>query len=562
VVTLGLILNVSALADEETVEPDANPFLEENLELYEEAMALQGFIVPGVAYLDENEDEEQSRHYSALMDGIILGKSEAITRFPGGHEFSLSAFYDDENNTGVGLRVFTGDYSLRGSFDLADYAIIGYLPERVRTNWIDQRNYSFETSYGEFTGSWLHRESDRRTNETNLRSYTSDRFSFGYDYPACWGDIDFGLSYNRLDSDNPGFLNRDTISVSANTNAPLNNRTNLKAGYAGVWADGPGIEGGGNMSRHIFSGSISRRCERLNNSVVTAYGNYESLGSEQTLNTHYDRRYDIGGRLAYKYDNIRITAGAEAKYFDVDRIRYEMPGIGEFLIHPGLSEDDLAPYTIRNYGYSYSGFIKGKYRFCNDGSLSQELSLSRHYDNQFPDGSVEGGIPAQQPLTLHNRWEWKTGLYTPLGDDWSWQLSNTYRDWDMRVRDSSGSHNLFTTSFTYNPSDDSALSFYYENFCLNYSIEEIDPYAADQSGLGVDFWYDSGNDTAFSAGIFSGKGNSDMNDFDLLRISTSLTLGPDGKWKIQTEYSDSDNSDYAELDFDYFNAMLYYRIDL
>ena len=45
--------------EETTVEEYVNPFLEENLALYEEAMALQGYIVPGLAYLDDTEGEDQ-----------------------------------------------------------------------------------------------------------------------------------------------------------------------------------------------------------------------------------------------------------------------------------------------------------------------------------------------------------------------------------------------------------------------------------------------------------------------------------------------------------------------
>ena len=47
-----LVLPLGAIAeevaeDEEVVEEYVNPFLEENLGLFEEAMELQGYIVPG-----------------------------------------------------------------------------------------------------------------------------------------------------------------------------------------------------------------------------------------------------------------------------------------------------------------------------------------------------------------------------------------------------------------------------------------------------------------------------------------------------------------------------------
>ena len=176
---------------ETTVEEYVNPFLEENLALYEEAMALQGYIVPGLAYLDDAEGEDQARHYAPLMEGVVLGKSEALSRFDDGNEFSLTARYDDENNSALGLRYRIGGVSFRGYLDLADYATIEDTPADVRTTWTDNRNFGFELGGGDMLFSWDHRETNREWDLSGLCDYESDRFAFTHDR-AGLQPIEFG----------------------------------------------------------------------------------------------------------------------------------------------------------------------------------------------------------------------------------------------------------------------------------------------------------------------------------------------------------------------------------
>lgn len=565
--TFLLPLCVTANDDEEdtetVVEEYVNPFLEENLALYEEAMALQGYIVPGLAYLDDNEGEDQGRHYAPLMEGVVLGKSEVLTRYDEGNEFSLMARYDDENNSALGLRYRISGISFRGYLDLADYAIIEDTPADVRTTWTDNRNFGFEFAAGDMLFSWDHRETNREWDLSGLCDYSSDRFAFTQDFPFGSGNLDLGLVYRQLNSDDLRFNSHGSMIAKLNGRFAIDDRTSARLGYGGVWADKPDVSASGSFSKHSFSGSITRKDCLGDDFDFTAYGNYESLGGEQTLNTHWDSRYNFGGRISSDhFDNLKLEAGVSAEYFDVDQIRYEMPGLSEFLIRPGLTRDDLAPYTVRNYGHSYRGYLKGKLRFSGGGSLSQDFTFARHHDNKAPDGTELTGVPGVMPLTLYDRFEWKTGLYAPLSDEVSWQLSNVYRKWDMRLRESDGTQNTFTTSLTWNPAENSGFSAYYQNLTHNFGITGVDEHAADQHGLGLDWWHDTGNDITFTLGWFMGKGDNAMHDFERTKIYSSLVIGPDGRWRLIAEYGDSSNEDYEVLDFKPFNAVLYYKIDL
>ena len=564
-----LLLPLGAMAeeiaeDEQVVDEEyVNPFLEENLGLFEEAMALQGYILPGLAYLDDNAGQDQGRHYYPLMEGFVLGGSEVITRFEDGNEFALSASYEDENNNALGLRYRVGGYSFRGNLELNDFATIEDTPADVLTTWTDNRNFGFELGGDDILFSWNHRETDRRWDLTGLNEYDNDRFAFAYDFPnACW-DLDFDLVYNRLNSDELGFNSRGSLMGRINSRFDIDERTAGRLGYGLVMADTPNAATEGNFSKHVFSGSITRKDCLWDDFDVTAYGNYESLGGEQTLNTHWDGRYDFGIKtVTDHFDNLKLEAGLMAEYFDVDQIRYEMPGLSEFLIRPGLTSEDLAPYTVRNYGHSYEGYFKGRLRFGNGGSLSQVFTMARHHDNKAPDGAELTEVPGVMPLTLYDRLEWKTGIYTPLDDNVFWQLSNVYRKWDMRLRESDGSQNMFTTSLTWNPDDNSGFSAYYQNLAFSFGIEDVDGNATDQHGLGFDWQQDTGNDISFTLGLFIGEGDNLNHDFDQTRFYGSLVIGPDGMWLITAEYGDSSNDDYEVLDFDAFNAVIYYKIDL
>ncbi len=540
-----------------------NPFWEENQELYQEAMILQGYLMPGVAYTDESADDAQARHYNPLPDNIVLGDSEVTTRYKGGAELGFTADYIDNNNAGVGVRYNTSDYQFKGGFNLSDFASIENTPADVRTTWTDNQVYGFEVVTGNLFAGWNHKDTNRDWEFTGLDEYESDRVEFTYGTPFASGDLDLGLVFTNIESSDLDFNGRSAIMASANGRFPMENKVDLRVGYGGAWAQKPGGIEGGRFSKHALSASIGKRDFYADGFDLALFGNYETLGDEQTLNTHYDRKYNWGGKAIYNPSRcVWFEGGAWAEYFDVDYLRWEMPELGEYMLMPGLTADDLERFTVRNYGHAYNSYLKGRVKFANGGAVTQEFRYGRHYDNQAPDGAADSGIDAQQPLTLYTRWDWKTDINAPLSDDVSWQLTNFYRRWDMRLREDDGRSNTLATSLNWNPCDNTGLSFHYENLTGSFGIDDIDRYAANQHGFGVDGWYKANDDLSYNGGIFWGKGNGEFNSFDRFGIYYSIVMGSDGRWKLKFEYNKSDADDFDALDFDVFDAVLYYKIDV
>jgi hypothetical protein len=560
------LIRATALADDEGSENGAgyvNPFWEENQELYREAMVLQGYLMPGVAYNNEDVEDAQARHYNALPDNIVLGDSKISNRYEPGTQLDFNANYIDNHNAGAGFRYDAGDYLLKGGFDLSEFASIEDTPGDVRTTWTRDKNYGFQVMAGNLLAGWSHREADRDWEYSGLDGYKNDRIDFSYGMPFASGDLDLGLAFSNLDSNDLNFNGRNTIIASANGRFPVDSDTDFRLGYGGIWAQKPGDLGGDAFSKFTVSTNISKRNFISDDFDASLFGNYVNLGNDQTLNTHYDKRYNWGGKGIYNPNGcLRLEGGFWTEYFDVEHLRWEMPDLGQYMLVPGLTADDLEEFTVRNYGHAYNSYLKGRVKFANGGFFSQEVRFGRHYDNQAPDGAEDTGIDAQQPLTLYTRWDWTTGLNIPLSNDTSWQLTNSYRKWDMRLRESEGNTDTLATSINWNPSDDTGLSFHYENLTNSFAAEAVDSYAADQYGFGVDGWHRAQDDLSYNGGIFWGKGTGEFNSFDKFGIYYSVVFGTDGKWKLKLEYNKSSADDYDALDFNVFDGVLYYKIDI
>ncbi len=556
----------TALADDDGTDVEneyVNPFLEDNMALYEEAMAMQGYITPGLAYLDDSSSDDQARHYSPLLEGIILGDSALTTRYDNGNELGLYARYDDENNSALGLHYRINRMTFSGYLDLADYALVEDTPASVRNSWTDNRNFGFELAGSKMLFNWDHRETNRKPEFCALNDYTSDRLTFTHNHPFDDGTLDIDVIYHRVDSADLGLNSRGSLTTKLNGRYDFCDNTRMRLGYSSVFAGEPGNNVGGSFARHILSGSLTRNNCLNSNLDVTAYGNYEMLNGEQTLNTHWNHRYDFGCNVAAdNIDHMSLEAGLSAEYFDVEQIRYELAGLSELMAVPGLTEEDLEDYVVKNYAHTYNTYFKGKWSFPGGGYFSQRIDYSRHHDNKAPDGAPDTGADGVMPLTLYDTYEWKTGLNAPLNDNVFWQLSNVFRKWDMRLRESDGKQNTFTTSLTWNADANSAFSLYYQNLNYDFSIDELDDSATDQHGFGFDWWRQEDNDFSYTLGLFLGRGNGQTHDFDLTNFYGSIVFGPEGRWELAAEYRDSSNSDFRTLEFDVFNAALYYKIDI
>jgi hypothetical protein len=563
---LFLAVPLSAVAEEDGNGDNSeyvNPFLEENMVLYQEALGLQGYIYPGMALLSGDESDSQGRHYSPLLDGLVLGRSNIINRYTGGHEFSLTSFYNDKDNAYLGLRCMADNLFFRGNLELASYALIEDTPASARTTTTNNHNYGFEAMFGDVLANWEHRDVDREWELSGLNDYSSDRFTLSFGSQFNQGDIDYDLSYRNVDSEQLLIDNQTTLTARVNGNFEISDRTDLNLGYGGVFTQKPNDGPGEGYSRHVMSGALSRRNVLTRGINLAVFGNYQVLGKEQTINTHWDRNRNVGARIFSDWINdAKFELGTSAEYFDIDRLRYEMPQLDALLLQTGLSLNDLDRFMVRNYGHTYDTFLNGKLRFSNGGMLKQNLCYERHFDNKAPDGNVDTGVPGELPLTLYDVWKSSTGINTPLSDQTTLRFSNVFRKWDMRLRDSEGHNNLFTAALTWNPDDSRGFSLYYENLMQDFENLDSAPDSADQHGFGLDIWGASGDAMDYTTGIFVGKGSGNNHGFDTMKIFASLNLGTDDRWKISLEYLDSTNNDFQSLDFDAFKAVLYYRIDL
>jgi hypothetical protein len=559
-ILLSAAVPMAAVAEE---NGEVNPFLDENLELYYEALELQGYVVPGAAYTADNEGDEQAYRYGPLQEGFVVDPSEATWRHENGSDFGLAGWFEDDNTYYLESRYDTSRLNLGAYYSESEWAKLEDLPDRIKNTWSDRQEWGLNVGSRKMIAGWDHYDVTRDPFYSSLNEYESDRGFVDFGIPVGFGDLNMSVVYSLLDSDQLMADEQATINSNLGWTYKPRRDTRIKLGLGTVQADSP-LEGSDiqDHSQYLASLRIDRYRWPGDDWTVTLFGNYDTVDKSPVVNTRWDEWTNIGLKL--KYDGLKGTSfEIGGKFESVDGERLDLanaPGLA--LIVNGTSRSDLDGYYISESPDVRQFWVKTRTKISDVGSWVNHARYSEYDDTH----STISSNPHYWPLYPETVFDYTTNFFLPVSNNAYLNFSDRFRWYESRTINSDISEsadfndNLASLSLTANPREDWNVTAYFDYITQNVDPSEIEGAAVDQFGLGLDLWHDFGNKLAFSGGLYYGESDEGYPGFEYLRVHGLVEYGP---WGFYYEHVDADAEDYDNiLVFDAFTAKVVYRIDL
>jgi hypothetical protein len=536
---LALVMGIAAFAE----EPVENPFYEDNLALYQEALALQGSLE--VAATAHTRDDATNFGERQHIDSWPLALSELDLRFYD----KADAVFDVRGEMLHKDRLYldswmAGDH-VKGHFNLA----------RQRTQNANQapipgfawslsrhlaQDASLELWLGhdrEFAVGVSEYSVDRQPLSNLAVDETTRRGWMDYLYQRGEWEARANLWVQQRNEPQIGMDNAASEGLDLALAWQPTDSDRLSAGFRRVASDTADLNAG-ELGRNDFELEWNHRFGGSNPIGLRTYYERRVYEETATLNSHWGVRNRYGLNLRTSAGDVRLLEGGwKREDYSYERLTYEVPGVTGLAYVTGLTPIDWAlfydPMTVK----ADTWYLNTRADLGNHGAwFAGGLKLRRMDDTM---GTAPIGTIA---LRRDRELSYNALFYVPITPEVALNLDHTYSDWDNGP--SGGHTSLFGAALNWTPCERSQFNVRYNRWSTD-SDYAAGAWNTDADSLGATYSWQTDN---HRGELFCDWWNADgLEQADWWRLGGELRWGDHGNpWRVRLTYAE-ENADFLPI---------------
>jgi len=537
-----LIIAMGATAFAE--EPVENPFYEDNLALYQEALALQGgdLEVAATAHTrDDVTDYGERRH----IDSWPLAIPELDLHFSdeAGAVFDVRGemFHKDR----LYLDSWMAGGHIKGHFNLARqrtqnpnqdpvpgfaWSLSRHLAQSVSAElWLGQ-DREFACGVSEYSVD-RQQLSNLAVDETTRRAWAD------YLYQRGEWEAQANLWVQQRNEPQIGMDNAAAEGMGLKLRWQPSNTDRLSGAFRRVASDTADLNAG-ELARNDFEFEWSHRFTGNNPVDLRAYYHRRVYEDTATLNSHYGARDCYGVNLRCSPGDVRLLEGGwKHESYDYYRLTYEVPGVTGLANVTGLTPLDWAPFYDPFTVNADTWYLNTRVDLGNRGAWFAGGMKLRRLDDSLGTAPI-GTIALRRDREL----SYSALFYVPLSPEVTLNLDHSYTEWENGP--GGGDSWLFGAALNWTPCERSQVNLRYNhwNGDSDYAAGAWD---TDADSLGATYTWQRAN---HRGEIFCDWWNADgLEQSDWWRLGGEVRWGAGGNpWRLRMTYT-SEDADYAPV---------------
>lgn len=524
-------------------EPIENPFYEDNLALYEEALILQGNIE--FAAIAHTRDDATNFGERLHRDSWPLSLTELDMRFYD----CAKAIFDARGEFLDKDRMYfdawaTGDH-VKGHFNIA----------RQRTQNVNQapipgfawslsrhltQDLSLELWLGrnrEFTLGVSEYSADREPLSSLAADEVTRRAWADYLYERGEWDAQAGVWLQQRHEPQIGMnhVAAEGIDLSLGWQPCASDR--ISVGFRRMAADTADLSAG-EIGRNDFEIEWRHRFSVHDPVDLRTYYQRRVYEETATLNSHWGVRNRYGVNLRTSTGDIRLLEGGwKHENYSYRRLTYEVPGVTGLSYVQGLTSLNWAPYYDPMTVDANTWYLNTRVDLGNRGAWFAGGMKLRRMDDAM--GTAPIGTIA---LRRDRVFSYNTLFYMPLSQEVTVNLNHSYTDWANGP--SGGDSWLFGTALNWTPSECSRINLRYNHWNVD-SDYAAGAWNTDSDSLGATYYWRSDHNRGE---LFCDWWDADgLEQADWWRMGGEIRWGNTGNpWRVRLTYTNED-ADYFPL---------------